>query len=403
MKVLMINSLCGVRSTGRVCTDLAVMLETQGHDVKIAYGRGNVPERFQKYAVRIGSELDIKCHGVKARLADASGFGSILATKRFLNWVEDYDPDIIHLHNLHGYYINVELLFQYLRHCGKPILWSFYDCWSFTGHCAHFDYNKCDKWQTECNRCAHLSEYPRSYLDKTAVNFQRKRQLFTGVPNLQLIVPSAWMRSMVEKSYMKDYPCHVLPNGIDLSQFSPRESNIRTQMEIGDRHLVVGVSSVWHKMKGLDHINRLAQALPKEQYSILLVGGNDKGNWIDPSILRISHTDSIAQLCEVYTAADVFINPTLQETQGLTTLEAFACGTPAVVFNSGGAAECVDDSCGIVVTKDDFTALKDAVLLACEQKSFAAEACFSKAKVYDKNARYQSFLQLYDDSTEKYQ
>lgn len=397
MKVLMINSLCGVRSTGRICTDLAQMLEERGHQTKIAYGRGVVPEKFQKYAVRIGSEWAVKLHGLKARLTGASGFGSTAATKRFIRWVEEYDPDVIHLHNLHGYYLNVEILFKYLRESGKPVLWSFYDCWSFTGHCAHFDYNRCNKWQEGCERCPHLREYPQSYIDTTAANYAKKRTLFTGIPNLQLIVPSKWMQSMVEKSYMKDYPCHVLPNGIDLAQFYPRENAVKEHFGIGGQKLVLGVSSVWHDKKGLAHCNRLAQVLDKAQYRIMLVGGNDKNKWIDPSILRVEHTDSIDELCRIYTAADVFINPTLQETQGLTTVEAFACGTPAVVFNAGGAAECVDDTCGIIVPKDDTDALQAAIEKVCGEKPFTSEACLKKAEAYDKNICYQAFMELYNE------
>lgn len=393
----MINSVCGVRSTGRICTDLAQMLEAKGHQVKIAYGRMAVPEVHQKYAYRIGSDRDVKLHGLKARLWDASGFGSIAATKRFIRWVKEYDPDLIHLHNIHGYYLNVELLFQYLRSCGKPILWSFYDCWSFTGHCAHFDYNGCQKWQKGCSKCRFSQEYPKSFLDRSAANYEKKRKLFTGIPNLQLIVPSKWMAKMVSQSYMKDYPCHVLPNGIDVAQFVASDGDVREKYGIGEKSLVLGVSSVWQKMKGLTHINDLAQKLPKEKYAILLVGGGEDKEPIDPSILRVHHTDSIDALCRIYTAADVFINPTLQETQGLTTVEAFACGTPAVVFNAGGAAECVDDTCGIIVPKDDTNALQAAIEKVCREKPFKAEACRKKAEAYDKNVCYQAFMALYDE------
>lgn len=401
MKVLMINSVCGVRSTGRICTDLAQMLEAKGHTVKIAYGRMAVPENYQTYAHKVAGDLDVKLHGLKARLWDASGFGSKAATRRFIKWVEQFDPDVIHLHNIHGYYLNVELLFKYLRRCGKPILWSFYDCWSFTGHCAHFDYNGCDKWKEGCQNCRFKANYPKSLLDRSKQNYEKKRRLFTGIPNLQLIVPSKWMASMVSQSYMKEYPCHVLPNGIDIGQFSPLPGDVKETYGIEDKNLVLGVSSVWQKMKGLEHINSLAQSLPKEKYAILLVGGGEDKEPIDPAILRISHTDSVAELCRIYTAADVFINPTLQETQGLTTVEAFACGTPAVVFNAGGAAECVDDTCGIIVPKDDTKALQEAVIRVCEESPFTREACRAKAETYDKNTCYKAFLTLYEALTEK--
>lgn len=397
MKILMINSVCGIKSTGRICTDLAVMLEQRGHEVKIAYGRESVPECYRKYAVRIGSDTDVKLHGLKARVADASGFGSTAATKRFIGWVKTYDPDVIHLHNLHGYYLDIRVLFDYLRTCGKPILWSFYDCWSFTGHCAHFDFNQCGKWQIGCEKCAFLDEYPKSFADGSKRNYRLKKNLFTGIPKLQLIVPSVWMQSMVEKSYMKDYPCRVLPNGIDIARFYPRENEIKAQYGIEDQKLLVGVSSVWQKMKGMDYLNRLADTLPKDQYRLLLVGRCGKGVAIHPDILRVDHTNSVDELCQIYTAADVFINPTLQETQGLTTLEAFACGTPGVVFRAGGAAECIDDTCGIAVEKGNFDALLQSVVQICETKSFSAQACIAKADTYNKEVCYSAFMELYEE------
>lgn len=396
MKILMINSVCGIKSTGRICTDLAVMLEQRGHEVKIAYGRESVPENYRKYAVRIGSDTDVKLHGLKARVADASGFGSTAATKRFIQWVKEYDPDVIHLHNIHGYFLDVRALFDYLRTCGKPILWSFYDCWSFTGHCAHFDFNGCHKWQTECYNCKFLEEYPKSLFDFSKRNYKIKRSLFTDIPNLQLIVPSAWMQAMAEQSYMKDYPCRVLPNGIDTARFYPRENDIKAQYGIEDQKLLVGVSSVWQKMKGIDYLNRLAEALPKDQYRLLLVGSCGKGAQIHPDILRVDHTNSVDELCQIYTAADVFVNPTLQETQGLTTIEAFACGTPGVVFRAGGAAECIDDTCGIAVDRDDYEGLLQAVRRICESGGYSSRACVEKAAQYSKDACYKAFLELYD-------
>ena len=396
MKILMINSVCGIKSTGRICTDLAAMLTKRGHEVKIAYGREAVPEIYQKYAVRIGTNTDVKLHGLKARMADASGFGSTAATKRFIRWVKTYDPDIIHLHNLHGYYIDVRMLFSYLRKCGKPILWSFYDCWSFTGHCAHFDFNECDKWQTECHNCKFLEEYPKSFVDNSKRNYRVKKELFTGIPNLQIIVPSAWMQRKVGMSYMKDYPCRILPNGIDTACFYPRENDIKSQYGIEDQKLLVGVSSIWQKMKGIDYLNRLAETLPKDQYRLLLVGSCGKGVEIHPDILRVDHTNSVDELCQLYTAADVFVNPTLQETQGLTTIEAFACGTPGVVFRAGGAAECIDDTCGFAVEKGNFDALLQSVVKICET-SYSAQACIAKADTYNNDICYSAFMELYEE------
>lgn len=180
MKVLMINVVCGIRSTGRICTDLATALEAQGHEVRIAYGRENVPEQFQKYAVRIGTDLDVKLHGVKARLIDGCGFGSKRATEKFIEWVKDYDPDVVHLHNIHGYYINVEVLFSYLKTYHKRIIWTLHDCWAFTGHCVYFEYANCNHWMNGCHNCPQKKEYPKTIIDRSKANWGLKKKSLRG-------------------------------------------------------------------------------------------------------------------------------------------------------------------------------------------------------------------------------
>ena len=179
MKILMINSVCGVGSTGRICTDLALELENQGHKVKIAYGRGSSPKQFDRFAVKIGSDADVKLHGLKARLFDASGFGSKRATERFISWVKEYDPDVIHLHNIHGYYINVKTLFDYLKTAEKRVLWTLHDCWAFTGHSAYCDSVSCEKWKNSCGNCPLKSAYPKSVTDFSKRNRKLKEEIFT--------------------------------------------------------------------------------------------------------------------------------------------------------------------------------------------------------------------------------
>ena len=177
MKVLMINSVCGIRSTGRICTDLADVLISEGHECKVAYGRETVPEKYQNIAVRIGTETDVRLHGLKSRLLDKHGLGSKRATERFIEWIKEYDPDIIHLHNLHGYYINIEVLFDYLKTCGKKIVWTLHDCWAFTGHCSYFSRIGCDKWKTECKSCKYINRYPKScFINNSKTNFIKKKE-----------------------------------------------------------------------------------------------------------------------------------------------------------------------------------------------------------------------------------
>lgn len=246
MKVLMINVVCGIRSTGRICTDLATALEAQGHEVKIAYGRESVPEQYQKFAVRIGTDIDVKLHALKARLFDACGWGSKRATEKLIEWVKEFDPDVIHLHNLHGYYINIEVLFEYLRVCKKQIVWSFYDCWAFTGHCAHYDFHGCMKWKDGCYSCKFSSEYPRAIVANAKRNYWQKKELFSSIPNMQITVPSLWMRNQVEVSFLKQYPISLLPNGIDVYRIHRQDNKLREKLSLSDKFVILGVSTFWN-------------------------------------------------------------------------------------------------------------------------------------------------------------
>ena len=342
MKILMINVVCGIRSTGRICTDLADALTERGHEVKIAYGREAVPEKYQKYAVRIGSDFDVKLHGVKSRLFDQTGFGSAKATRKFIEWVKEYDPDVIHLHNIHGYYINIEILFDYLKTCGKRILWTLHDCWAFTGHCSHFTYVKCDRWKTGCNNCPQKKEYPASIiLDNSKQNWIKKKELFTGIPNMTIITPSEWLAGLVKESYLKEYPVTVINNGIDTDVFQPTPSDFRQRYHLEDKTILLGVASTWNDRKGFGDFIKLSEMLD-DSYKIVLVGLSDKQMKLIPqNILGITRTNSTKELAQIYTAADVFLNLTYEDNYPTVNLEAQACGTPVITYDTGGSVESV--------------------------------------------------------------
>lgn len=340
MKVLMINVVCGIRSTGRICTDLATALEKQGHEVKIAYGREQVPEQFQKYAVRIGNDLDVKLHGVRARLVDGTGFGSKRATEKFIEWVKEYDPDIVHLHNLHGYYVNVEVLFKYLKTCGKKIIWTLHDCWAFTGHCTYFDYVGCEKWKYGCESCSQKKEYPAcNGLDMSKKNYIIKRKIFTSIPNMTIVTPSQWLADLVKQSYLSEYPTLVIHNGIDTSIFKPTLSNVAEQYHCEEKKIILGVAAIWDRRKGLDTFLKLSEILDSS-FQIILVGLNKKQiEKLPKNIIGIEKTNNVKELVELYSAAKVFVNPTLEDNYPTTNLEAIACGTPVITYNTGGSPE----------------------------------------------------------------
>ncbi|NSE04728.1 glycosyltransferase [Blautia wexlerae] len=361
MKVLMINVVCGIRSTGRICTDLATALEEQGHEVKIAYGREGVPEQFQKYAVRIGNDFDVKLHGLKARLLDGAGFGSKRVTEKFIKWVKEYDPDIIHLHNIHGYYINIEVLFRYLQTCGKKIIWTLHDCWSFTGHCVYFDYVNCNKWEKECNHCPQKKEYPaRVGPDFSKRNFNIKKDLFSEIPNLILVTPSQWLANLLSYSYMKKYTVRVIYNGVDTSVFRPVKSEIKEKYNCQGKKIVLGVASVWDKRKGLNTFIELADKL-NDSYQIVLVGlDKEQKKKLPSKIIAIERTNSIQELVSLYSAAYVFVNPTLEDNYPTTNIEAIACDTPVITYETGGSGESAKIY-GLSVPQKNVTQLINAI------------------------------------------
>lgn len=364
MKYLFINSVAGFGSTGRIAAEQCRKLMKEGHECVLAFGRSqancdDIP------TVQIGSSLDYKLHGIRCRLLDDHGFGSKAATRKFLNWVEKYDPDVIWLHNIHGYYIHIGLLFDYLRTSGKQIFWTLHDCWSFTGHCAYFDFAGCDRWKTGCHHCPQKGTYPASILlDNSRGNYETKKRIFTGIPNLTLITPSKWLAELLQESYLREYPVNVVYNTINTEIFRPTPGNFRETHGLENQKIVLGVASVWEERKGLRDFVKLAGMLP-EEYKIVLVGVTEEtAKGLPTQILALPRTNSAGQLAEVYSAADVFVNPTYEDNYPTVNLEARACGTRVVCYATGGCAETLGPE-DTLVPKGDVQALCEAI---CKEK-----------------------------------
>ncbi|WP_195939334.1 glycosyltransferase [Romboutsia sp. 1001713B170131_170501_G6] len=397
MKILQINSVCGLGSTGRIVTDLYKMLEEQSYECKIAYGRGNAPEGID--SIKIGSKLDNYAHVFKTRVFDKHGFGSVNATKNFIEEVKGYDPDIIHLHNIHGYYINIEILFDYLKEANKPVVWTLHDCWAFTGHCSHFDYVGCDKWKNGCSNCNQKNEYPSSkVMDKSKVNYEKKKELFTSVKNMTIVTPSKWLANLVKESFLGKYNVEVINNGIDLDVFKPTESNFREKYNLQDKFIVIGVASVWTERKGFKYFIELAEKL-SDDYKIVMVGLNEKQmKELPKNIIGITRTNNVKELAQIYTAADVFVNPTLEDNFPTTNLEALACGTPVITFDTGGSIECINKNIGLVSQKNKNDALiSDIEKVKQNIYRYKEKNCIEISKLlYNRNINYCKFIELYN-------
>lgn len=399
MKVLQINSVCGIGSTGRIATDIHNILIEQGHESYIAYGR-DLPKNCDN-AIRIGTKIDNYTHVAKTRVLDKHGFGSIKATIEFIDEVEELDPDIIHLHNIHGYYINIEILFNYLKEANKPVVWTLHDCWSFTGHCAYFDYACCNKWQKGCYKCPEKKSYPSSFVfDNSKKNYVSKKDIFTGVDNLTIVTPSNWLADLVKKSYLKEYSVKVINNGIDLDVFKPTKGNFKDKYNLNNKYIILGVASAWDRRKGLKYFVELADKVSEDEV-IVLVGLTEKQiNQIPKNIIGITRTNNVEELVDIYSSADVFVNPTLEDNYPTTNLESLACGTPVITFDTGGSPECIDSETGIVVEKGNL----DALLLAINKiKSIVIDEkiLLRRSKLFDKTNRFNDYIDVYKSLLER--
>lgn len=354
MKILIVNSVAGIRSTGRIVTNLAEQFIENGHECKIAYGRETVPEKYQNICYKIGTTIGCYINVLKARMFDNEGFNAKKATKKFIKWANNYNPDVLWLHNLHGYYINIEILFDWIK--SRPdmeVRWTLHDCWSFTGHCSYFSAAKCIKWKDGCSNCCQKANYPRTiFIDSSKKNYERKKAAFCGVEKLTLITPSKWLSGLVNNSFLREYKVEVVYNTIDETVFRPTPSDFRQRHDLTGKKILLGVAAIWDERKGLRDFLELNQLLDNS-WKIVLVGLSDKQiKNIPKNILCIKRTNSATELAEIYTAADIFLNLTYEDNYPMVNLEAQACGTPCITYNTGGSVESVPSN--NIVEQHDF-------------------------------------------------
>jgi len=370
MKILQINSVCGITSTGRIAADICREAQKQGHFCMVAYGEVTYPNRpTELMTYEMGGRLNCISHAAWTRITDRHGLWSKKATRKLIQEIEKYQPDIIHLHNLHGYYLNYQILFQYLKAKDIKVFWTLHDCWAFTGHCVHFEYVGCKKWMDGCYSCPQKKRYPASILvDNSRENYRLKKEAFCGMKNMTIIVPSHWLKKRVEKSFLREYPIEVIYNGVDLMQFSPSESNFKSLHHIERKYMVLGVANVWDERKGLRIFLELAKRLPAD-ISIVLVGvSSDQKRELPDNITGIEHTNSKRELADIYSAADLFVNPSVEETFGLTAIEAMACGTEAIVYRDT-ACEEIMKMCGGTVVDRQIDCIEKEILRKKENPS----------------------------------
>lgn len=400
-KLLLINVSANSGSTGRIAEGIGQAAIAHGYESYFGYGRTG--RMSLSHLIRIGTDWDVRWHGLESLLLDRHGFGSRKATERFVEEIERIKPDVINLHNVHGYYLNVEILFDYLTQKDIPIVWTLHDCWPFTGHCAYFDRYQCERWKRGCHHCPNSKGYPQSlFMDCSKANYAQKRDLFNKPKYITFVAVCQWMANLVKDSFLGGYPVETIYNGVDVDVFSPLEKTtlltVRNRMGIATRQKVVlGVASTWDQRKGLNDFIRLRSML-NDDYVIVLVGLNDKQIAALPKgIIGIKRTESVDQLAELYAMADVFVNPTYVDNFPTTNIEALACGTPVVTYRTGGSPEAIDENTGIVVEQGDLTFLMKSIIETAGQKQQYTIACRERAvKLFNMRDRFMDYVRIFN-------
>ena len=338
-KLLQISIEVNSGSVGRIAEQIGETAMANGWQSYITYARNHLPSKST--TIRIGNMVDVYWHGVMTRLFDTHCLHSTLATRRLVKQIKEIAPDVILLHHIHGYFLNMKVLFEYLASIETPVVWVFHDCWSMTGHCVHFESAQCDRWKSGCYDCPQKGEYPASALcDRSRKNYVEKRKLFTSVKNMTIVPVSNWLGNIVKESFLSKYNVEVIHNGIDISTFRPLQSNIKERYGISDKKVVLGVASPWSQQKGFDDFLKLYAHLPSNEFQIVMIGLSEQHQQRLPEgILGFGRTESVEELAKWYSAADVFFNPTYEDTYPTTNLEAISCGTPVVTYQTGGSPE----------------------------------------------------------------
>ncbi|MBR6604051.1 MAG: glycosyltransferase [Clostridia bacterium] len=400
MKVAQIN-VVSTGSTGNIMLNISKLLDEKGEKVRTfsTYTFGTRSKKLPpppKNHSYFGSYFENFIHTVLGQLTGINGGFSYFGTLGLIKELKKFKPDVIHLHNLHTFFINLPMLMRYIKKNNVPVVWSLHDCWTFTGHCPHFVIAGCDKWKTECHHCPQLSIYPKSRIDNTRMAHRLKKKWFTGVENMTFVAASNWIFELIGQSFLGGYPAKVIHNGIDLSVFKPTPSNFREKYGLENKKILLGVIMGWDERKGIDVFAELAARLDDE-YKIVIVGSDDNVRQRMPkNVLCINRTSNQKELAEIYTAADLFVNPTREDTYPTVNLESIACGTPVLTFRTGGSPETIGE-CGSVVEVNDIDAMEKEIIRICRDMPYSEAACLDRAKAFNMYDRFEEYIELYKE------
>lgn len=396
----MINSVSGYGSTGSICVDIAMELEHQGHECFIAYGQIS---RGYHNEFKIGTKLENHLHNVGSRLFGKQGYFTKSGTKKLVDFLRSYNPDVIHLHNLHGNYLNLEILFEYLIEVQKPVVWTLHDCWAFTGKCVYFTDVSCEKWKTECHNCPQIKKYPPSlFLDRSQVMFRDKKRWFTALNNATILPVSKWLASEVSFSFLNRYKIEPIYNWINHAIFYPKvDENVAANYNFDSgKFTILCVSAFWNKNDvRFQDLVKLANSLD-ENYQIIVVGQMEAPNLLPSNCTYITYINGKEELAKIYNFADVYVHLSTEDTFGLVIAEAMSCGTPVIVYDVTACPEIVGANCGYKVPKRNISEIQKAIEIVKQNtKSYYSDSCRSHVlSNFDIKINVNMIINIYHNS-----
>jgi putative colanic acid biosynthesis glycosyltransferase len=397
--LLQINVTANLGSTGRIAEGIGIVAQQNGWQSYIAYGRACL--QGQSELIKIGNKRDILLHGLRSKLLDQHGLGSVNATIRFIENIKKIKPDLIHLHNIHGYYLNYKVLFNFLSGLEIPLVWTFHDCWPMTGHCAHFDSIGCEKWKKICNHCPLIAKYPGSLIaDRSSKNYILKKQSFNSIGKISIVSVSDWLGNIVKQSFLNNHSLQTIYNGIDTEVFDIKTDGqfIRNKYGVGSRFMILSVATAWSRVKGLNDLIELSKYLNDDEVLVLVGLSSKQLKDIPPTIIGIPRTENRQGLASLYSAADLLISTSYEETFGLTIAESLACGTPSIVYNKTASPEVVSGDTGFVVTPKDYNTILEIIKTVQSKGKLAySDECRTRVLThFDQKKQYQKYISLYN-------
>ncbi len=398
MKVLFVNGVCGNGSTGKIVEQLADEVIKNGGESLICFGRKSYLGEIPSY--KFCTKTENRINGVMQRLFDNEGLGLKTPTYMLIKIIKEFCPDVIHLHNLHGYYLNYKTLFKFLKNSSIKVVWTLHDCWTFTGHCTHFEFINCYKWKTECNHCPNKKQYPKSiFIDNSKNNFTTKKECFSSLQQNQMTIisPSKWLDNLVGQSFLKKYNHAVINNGIDLKNFYPVDFHSFDDIIDRTKKIVLAVANKWEERKGFNDVIEIGNRLP-DNYQVVIVGVNDKQmlKLENSKFVGIKRTENQTQLAELYSLSSVFINTTYEDNFPTVNLEALACGCPVITYKTGGSVEVVKEENGKVVEQGNIEDMLNTILFCSENANYDRNKISELATVeFNRHTMSEHYLECY--------